>query len=73
MTIQQALDLGGGPEPVAEPAAVLSGDMSFVCPRCGIDVVARFCGPCAGCRSWLRENVHGDVFRDLEWEGVVIC
>ncbi len=30
------------------------------CPRCGADVVERYYGPCAGCRSDLRATLGGD-------------
>ena len=39
--------------------------VSFTCPRCATDVVARFYGPCDACRDQLRSTVRG-VARNIE-------
>jgi hypothetical protein len=42
-----------------------AGDpLSFVCPRCGGQVAARFYGPCEGCRATLRAELAGEA-RDV--------
>lgn len=40
-------------------------DMTFTCPRCRLDVEARFYGPCDDCRAQLRASLGGDA-REVE-------
>jgi hypothetical protein len=35
--------------------------MSFTCPRCSTEVVARFYGPCDTCRIQLRAKIRGEA------------
>ena len=35
--------------------------LSFACPRCGEAAVARYYGPCDGCRAGLREALAGEA------------
>lgn len=35
--------------------------LSFVCPRCGDEAIARFYGPCDACRTSLRAELAGDA------------
>ncbi len=39
----------------------MSEPLSFVCPRCGDQVAARFYGPCEGCRTSLRAELARDA------------
>ena len=43
----------------------MSEPLSFVCPRCGGQVAARFYGPCEACRTTLRAELAGDA-RDVD-------
>jgi hypothetical protein len=43
----------------------VTDDLSFVCPRCSSDVVARFYGPCEACRNELRATLGGEA-REVE-------
>lgn len=36
------------------PDATVAEPLAFTCPRCGLDVEARFYGPCEECRGALR-------------------
>lgn len=47
-----------------------SGDMEFACPRCRNDVVDDFYGPCADCRTQLRDvfRTEGRVVELAEYE-----
>jgi len=44
--------------------------MEFVCPRCQLDAVDDFYGPCAACRSALRDafRSEGRVVEVAEYE-----
>ncbi len=37
----------------------------FACPRCGVEVEERYYGPCATCRTSLRDS-HGGEQRQVE-------
>ncbi len=39
--------------------------LTFACPRCGLDVTARFYGPCDTCRTDLRATFAGEA-REVE-------
>jgi hypothetical protein len=39
--------------------------LAFTCPRCGVEVTARFYGPCRSCRAELLERFERDG-RDIE-------
>lgn len=50
--------------------ALASPHMEFACPRCQLDVVDDFYGPCESCRSQLRDafRSEGRVVEVAEYE-----
>lgn len=51
--------------PVADPSASGEGPLAFTCPRCRLEVVEAFYGPCTSCRTTLRATLGGDA-REVE-------
>ena len=41
----------------------MSEPLRFACPRCAGEVAERFYGPCATCRTELRERIAGEARR----------
>jgi hypothetical protein len=50
--------------------ALASSDMEFACPRCRTDVVEDYYGPCADCRTQLRDTFRtaGRIVEVAEYE-----
>jgi hypothetical protein len=50
---------------VSEPVQETAGPTSAICPRCGIEMVEIFYGPCGGCRADLRAKLGGHKGADV--------
>jgi hypothetical protein len=48
-------------------SSTIEADLAFTCPRCGGEAVARFYGPCPGCRDALRAAYLSEA-RDVQAE-----
>ena len=59
MTAKEEAPSTDAPEPALDPEEV--GRIGYECPRCGIEVVSDYYGPCDDCREALRSTVTAEA------------
>ncbi|MEW6471348.1 MAG: hypothetical protein AB1679_03670 [Actinomycetota bacterium] len=53
---------------MSQPSQETTEARARVCPRCGLDVVEVFYGPCGACRAELRAKLGGRRSGDVQVE-----